>query len=147
MPLTPNSIMRMIVSATTDGEQAVASGKGHLGGVVGECRNPNRHPPRPHLSSATRIPAADNRNHTCTLIHEEPGFRGSEGATGLWEAVAATGLRKAAREASSPVQVNSTARWEAAWAHEHPREGSDPRIAEHLLCRGRPTICQPKGSG
>ena len=57
--VTPNSIVRMIVSATTDGEQAVASGKGHLGGVVGECRNPNRHPPRPHLSSATRIPAAD----------------------------------------------------------------------------------------
>jgi len=62
--VTPNSMVRMIVSATIDGEQAVASGKGHLGNVVGEYRNPNRHPPRPHLSSATRISAADNRNHT-----------------------------------------------------------------------------------
>jgi hypothetical protein len=34
--VTPNSIVRMIVSATTDGGQAVASGKGHLGGLVGE---------------------------------------------------------------------------------------------------------------
>ena len=32
--ITPNSIVRMIVSATTDGGQAVASGTGHLGGVV-----------------------------------------------------------------------------------------------------------------
>jgi hypothetical protein len=32
--VTPNSIVRMIVSATTDGGQAVASGTGHLGGVV-----------------------------------------------------------------------------------------------------------------
>jgi len=31
--VTPNSMVRMIVSATTDGGQAVASGKGHLGGV------------------------------------------------------------------------------------------------------------------
>jgi hypothetical protein len=32
--VTPNSVVRLIVSATTDGRQAVASGKGHLGGVV-----------------------------------------------------------------------------------------------------------------
>jgi hypothetical protein len=31
--VTPNSIVRVIVSATTDGGQAVASGKGDLGGV------------------------------------------------------------------------------------------------------------------
>ena len=31
--VTPNSMVRMIVSATTDGGQAVASGKGHLGGI------------------------------------------------------------------------------------------------------------------
>jgi hypothetical protein len=31
--VTPNSIVRMIVSATTDDGQAVASGTGHLGGV------------------------------------------------------------------------------------------------------------------
>jgi hypothetical protein len=31
--ITPNSIVRMIVSATTDGGQAVAAGSGHLGGV------------------------------------------------------------------------------------------------------------------
>src|SRR5262245_44859887 len=31
--ITPNSIVRMIVSAITDGGQAVASGTGHLGGV------------------------------------------------------------------------------------------------------------------
>ena len=31
--VTPNSIVRMIVSATKDGGQAVASGKGDLGGV------------------------------------------------------------------------------------------------------------------
>ena len=35
--VTPNSMVRMIVSATTDGGQALASGKGHLGGV-GEAR-------------------------------------------------------------------------------------------------------------
>ncbi|HWT50244.1 MAG TPA: hypothetical protein VN255_17315 [Mycobacterium sp.] len=33
----PNSIVRMIVSATTEGGQAVASGTGHLGGV-GQAR-------------------------------------------------------------------------------------------------------------
>ena len=64
--VTPSSMVRMIVSATTDGGQAVASGTGPLGAVVGECRNPNRHPPRPHLSSTTRTPIADNRNHTRT---------------------------------------------------------------------------------
>jgi hypothetical protein len=32
--VTPNSMVRVIVLATTDGEQAVASDKGHLGGVV-----------------------------------------------------------------------------------------------------------------
>ncbi|BDB43505.1 hypothetical protein IWGMT90018_39510 [Mycobacterium kiyosense] len=32
--VTPNSMVRMIVSATTDGEQAVASGTGSLGVVV-----------------------------------------------------------------------------------------------------------------
>jgi hypothetical protein len=31
--VTPNSMVRMIVSATTAGGRAVASGKGHLGGV------------------------------------------------------------------------------------------------------------------
>ncbi len=56
----------MIVSATTDGGQAVASGTGPLGAVVGECRNPNRHPPRPHLSSTTRPPSADVRQ---SLVH------------------------------------------------------------------------------
>jgi hypothetical protein len=49
------------VSATTDGGQAVASDKGHLGAVVGECRNPNRHPPRPRFSSTTRPLGADIR--------------------------------------------------------------------------------------
>ncbi|WP_459561276.1 CobW C-terminal domain-containing protein [Mycobacterium kiyosense] len=34
MIVTPNSMVRMIVSATTDGEQAVASGTGSLGVVV-----------------------------------------------------------------------------------------------------------------
>ncbi len=32
--VTPNSIVRIIVSATTDGGQAVAFDKGHLGGFV-----------------------------------------------------------------------------------------------------------------
>ena len=58
--VTPNSMVRMIVSATTDGGQPVTSAKGHLGGF-GEaaCRSLNRHPPRPHLSSTTRTPAPD----------------------------------------------------------------------------------------
>jgi hypothetical protein len=60
--VTPNSIVRMIVSATIDGGQAVTSAKGHLGGV-GEaaCRSLNRHPPRPHLTETTRHPSADIR--------------------------------------------------------------------------------------
>src|ERR1700675_3862925 len=37
-----------------------------------EPRNPNRHPPRPHLSSATRPHGAISADHQCTLIHEEP---------------------------------------------------------------------------
>jgi microcystin synthetase protein McyJ len=71
--VTPNSMVRMIVSATTDGGQAVASDNGLLGGV-GEawCRNPHRHPPRPRLSSPTRHPHANTRTHRCTLVHEEP---------------------------------------------------------------------------
>src|SRR5271166_1818259 len=42
--VTPNSIVRMIVSATTDGGNAVASGTGHLGGVVVECQQPASSP-------------------------------------------------------------------------------------------------------
>jgi hypothetical protein len=37
--VTPNSMVRMIVSATTEGEQAVAFDKGHLGGVGEALRN------------------------------------------------------------------------------------------------------------
>jgi hypothetical protein len=35
--VTPNSMVRMIVSATTDGGQAVAFDTGHLGGVDGRA--------------------------------------------------------------------------------------------------------------
>jgi len=35
--VTPNSMVRMIVSATTDGGHAVAFDKGHLGGVDGRA--------------------------------------------------------------------------------------------------------------
>ena len=62
--ITPNSMVRMIVSATTDGGQTVASGL--LGAVGGECRNPNRHPPRTHLSPTTRHPAPGNHPR---LVH------------------------------------------------------------------------------
>jgi hypothetical protein len=31
------------------GEQALASGEGHLGGPAGTCRSLGHHPPRPHL--------------------------------------------------------------------------------------------------
>src|SRR5271170_8503210 len=76
---TPNSMVRMIVSATTAGGQAVASGKGHLGGV-GEaaCRNLNRHPPRPHLTSTTRTLIPDIRQPP---LH--PHFRRAPLPTGL----------------------------------------------------------------
>jgi hypothetical protein len=40
-----------------------------------EPRNPNPHPPRPHLSSATRPHGAISADHQCTLIHEEPHYR------------------------------------------------------------------------
>ena len=89
--VTPNSMVRMIVSATTDGGQAVASGTGHLGGVVVECRNPNRHPPRPHLSSTTRPHSAISADHRCTLIHEEPVFHLSNSGLGFTVAIALIG--------------------------------------------------------
>jgi hypothetical protein len=63
----------MIVSATTDGEQAVAFGKGHLGRVgearVGTCIVTRRGP-----TSAQRheLPPRISANHRCTLIYEEP---------------------------------------------------------------------------
>jgi hypothetical protein len=73
--VTPNSMVRMIVSATTDGGQAVASGKGHLGGIddarVGtrivthrEPTSAQRHEPH-HRAIA---------NYRCTLISEEPDY-------------------------------------------------------------------------
>lgn len=56
----------MIVSATTLSGQALASDTGNLGGVVVECRNPNRHALRSHLNSATRI---HRINHPTTHSH------------------------------------------------------------------------------
>lgn len=70
-PSPPDSIVRMIVSATKLSGQALASDTGNLGGVVVECRNPNRHPPRPHLNSATRN-HRDQPAQPRTLISEEP---------------------------------------------------------------------------
>lgn len=58
----------MIVSATTLSGQALASATGNVGGVVVECRNPNRHPPRPRLNSATR----NHRDQPPILISQEP---------------------------------------------------------------------------
>jgi hypothetical protein len=74
--VTPSSIVRMIVSATTAGGQTVASGTGHLGGV-GEaaCRNPNRHPPRPHLISTTRTPTTDIRQPPLHAHFRRAGLR------------------------------------------------------------------------
>jgi hypothetical protein len=90
--VTPNSMVRMIVSATTDGGQAVTSGKGHLGGV-GEaaCRNLNRThrghqrppgstaPQRPRLPQPHPLPLAltaaqrrTTRTRQRTLNYEEP---------------------------------------------------------------------------
>jgi hypothetical protein len=76
--VTPNSMVRMIVSATTDGGQAVASGKGHLGGgrraSVGTCivthrgaTSPKRHDPAHRANS----------NYGCTLNYEEPSIGGA----------------------------------------------------------------------
>ena len=44
--------------------------------AMSERRNPNPHPPRPHLSSLTRHPRASHPSYSCTLIHEEPVFDG-----------------------------------------------------------------------
>lgn len=62
----PNLILRMIVSATTLRGQALASATGNLGGVVVECKNPNRHSPRPHLSAGY---ATTVINHPTTHSH------------------------------------------------------------------------------
>jgi hypothetical protein len=70
--VTPNSIVRMIVSATTDGAQAVASGTGRIG-VDGRVSEPE--------SSPTEAPTSPQRHephhpriadYHCTLISEEP---------------------------------------------------------------------------
>ncbi len=71
--VTPNSMVRMIVSATTDGGQAVTFDTGPLGGVGEACvgtrivthRGPastHRHATFPQRSAG----------HRCTLVHEEP---------------------------------------------------------------------------
>jgi hypothetical protein len=78
--LTPNSIVRMIVSATTDRGQTVASGT-YLGAVVGECRNPNRYPPRPTSAQRHEPRPRISANQSCTLIYEEPQFSDLAGAT------------------------------------------------------------------
>jgi len=56
-----------------------------------EPRNPNRHPPRPHLSSATRPHGAISADHQCTLIHEEPVFHLSNSGLGFTVAIALIG--------------------------------------------------------
>jgi hypothetical protein len=56
--------------------QGIRPGTGPLGVVMSERRNPNPHPPRPHLSSLTRHLRASHPSHSCTLIHEEPVFDG-----------------------------------------------------------------------
>jgi hypothetical protein len=70
--VTPNSIVRMIVSATTDDGQAVAFGKGHLGGVavsVGACIVTHRGPTSPKRHEPAHRDVAKLR---CTLDYEEP---------------------------------------------------------------------------
>ena len=61
--VTPNSIVRMSVSATTDGGRAVASGTGHLGGVRSDAAT---HPTPPGLAAAgpPRGPAVSTANLT-----------------------------------------------------------------------------------
>lgn len=57
----------MIVSATTLSGQALASDTGNPAGVAVECRNPNRHAPRSHPNSATRIHRYQPTNHALSF--------------------------------------------------------------------------------
>ena len=69
----PNSMVRMIVSATTDGGQAVTSDTRDPSVVWwASAGTPHPHPPRPRLSSPTPRPARRSAHHPCTLVHEEP---------------------------------------------------------------------------
>jgi hypothetical protein len=75
--LPANSMLRMIVSATTDGGQAVASGTGHLGGVwasVGTRIVIHRGPTSAQRHEPTRRDTAHPR---FTLDYEEPDCCGA----------------------------------------------------------------------
>ncbi|WP_197079830.1 hypothetical protein [Mycobacterium haemophilum] len=71
--VTPNSIVRMIVSAITDGGQTVASGTGHLGGVdEARCRTRILTHRGPTSAQRHDTLTPTSASHRCTLVHEEP---------------------------------------------------------------------------
>jgi len=86
--VTPNSMVRMIVSATTDGGQALASGKGHLGGV-GEARvwepasSPTEAPPHRSDTNPTTRQSPTTRALSFPKSPVRPPAKGSSGSADM----------------------------------------------------------------
>jgi hypothetical protein len=155
------------VSATTDGGQAVASGTGPLGAVVGRCRNPNPHPPRPRPSSPTRSltskphPHLHSQSRTAQFPPQPRCSRSSPATaskppathapaagstsaptntpTPITAGHCATRPGETVRDHTAAPQEHSSAPWSTRPASAEPTTNSSTSACGPFPCRRRPT--------